>query len=131
MANGRHDLSTLGLSGLHSGLSIGGLKVLRDAETAYGFADASNLKAEEELFMKLNARQTVRWNTSAFGGTPDPSSAELSELTSHLQACLARGRMFSLRWKIVAMNGIFASRLMTVVVVVALLFLFVSLAFAA
>lgn len=81
--------------------------------------------------MKPNARKKVRWSTSAFGGTPDPSSAELSELTTHLEDCRrARGRMFSLRWMIEALNGIFANRLMTIAVVIVLLLLFASLLFA-
>ena len=81
--------------------------------------------------MRPNARQTVRWSTSAFGDTPHPSSAELSELTAHLEECRhARGRMFLLRCKVEAMNGIFANRLMTIVVV-ALFLLFASLKFAA
>lgn len=82
--------------------------------------------------MKPTARKRVRWSTSAFGGTPHPSSEEMSELTTHLEECRrARGRMFSLQSSIEAMNGIFASRLMTIVVVVALLLLFASLMYAA
>lgn len=82
--------------------------------------------------MKPNARQTGRWSTSAFGGPPDPTSADLSELTTHLKECRrGRGRMFSLRSEVEAMNGIFANRLMTTVVGVALLLLLASLMFAA
>lgn len=82
--------------------------------------------------MKSHARQTVRWSTSAFGGTPDPSPAELFGLTMHLEECRrARGRMFSLRSKVEALNNIIANRLMTIVVVVALLLSIASLIFAA
>ena len=82
--------------------------------------------------MKPTARKRVRWSTSAFGGTPHPSSEEMSELTTHLEECRrARGRMFSLRSKIEAMHGIFSNRLVTIAVVVALLLLVAALIYAA
>ena len=73
--------------------------------------------------MKARERDTVRWVTSASGDPPLPSPAELAALESQVNECVrARGRIFSIRCRLEALNRIFASRIV-MAVVVAILFL--------
>jgi len=80
--------------------------------------------------MNTGKRGTAQWATSAFGDPPVTSPEELSALKVQLDECRhARGRMFSVRCKVEAMDGVFANRMMTMVVVVVLLLCAVSVAY--
>lgn len=62
------------------------------------------------------------WSTSSFGDTADTSPIELSALGEHLDRCRAvKGRLFSARCVAEGMHGFVASRLVTTLVVAAVL----------
>lgn len=62
------------------------------------------------------------WTTSSFGGTTDTSPMELSALGDHLDHCKGlQGRWFALRCAVETMNGFVSARIVTTLVVVALL----------
>lgn len=63
-----------------------------------------------------------RWSTASFGDTADTSPMELSALGDHMDACRPlKGRLFAARCAAEAMHGFVASRLVTTLVVAALL----------
>ncbi len=62
------------------------------------------------------------WSTASYGDTADTSPVELSALGDHLDACKPlKGRWFAARCMAEAMHGFVASRLVTTLVVAALL----------
>lgn len=62
------------------------------------------------------------WSTASFGDTADTSPMELSSLGAHMAACKTlTGRLFAARCAAEAMHGFVAGRLVTTVVVAALL----------
>jgi len=63
-----------------------------------------------------------RWSTSSHGGLAAVSAIEASALGEHLGRCrAAHGHLFALRCAAEAMHGFVAPRLMTTLVVAALL----------
>lgn len=63
-----------------------------------------------------------RWSTSSFGGLAAASPLEASALGEHLGRCrAAHGRLFALRCVGEALHGFVAPRLVTTLVVAALL----------
>ncbi len=69
------------------------------------------------------------WATASFGHDADTLPVELSALGEHLGQCQGqRGRLFSLRCLAEATHGMLASRFVTTLVGVALLFALASLA---
>ena len=65
---------------------------------------------------------TPSWSTASFGDDAQTSPMELSALGSHLHQCKgASGRLFAARCVADAMHGFVAQRLVTTLVVVALL----------
>ena len=72
--------------------------------------------------MKIHAVANPCWTTSSFGGSTDTSPMELSALGEHLDHCKgAHGRFFALRCAAETMNGFVSARLVTTLVVAALL----------
>lgn len=72
--------------------------------------------------MNRHAVATPSWSTASFGDTPDTSPMELSELGDHLGRCKkSRGRMFSLQCAAETMHGFVSSRVVTTLVVAALI----------
>ena len=72
--------------------------------------------------MKINAIANPYWTTSSFGGAVDTSPMELSALGEHLGHCKgAHGRFFALRCAAETLNGFVSARLVTTLVVAALL----------
>jgi hypothetical protein len=66
--------------------------------------------------------RTPRWSTSSFGHTADTSPAELSQLGAHLRTCRRiSGRGFALLCGGEAVHRFLASRIVTTLVVVALI----------
>ena len=69
------------------------------------------------------------WATASFGHVADTQPLELSALGEHLGQCKGqRGRLFSLRCLADATHGLLASRFVTTLVGVAMLFAVASLA---
>ncbi len=70
------------------------------------------------------------WSTASFGDTADTSPMELSALGAHMAACKAlTGRLFAARCAAEAMHGFVAGRLVTTLVVAALLMGVISVIF--
>ncbi len=64
----------------------------------------------------------ARWSTTSHGQTTDTSPGELSALGEHLDVCsAASGRLFGLRCQAQKLHGFLAPRLISTLVVVALL----------
>lgn len=62
------------------------------------------------------------WSTASFGGSPDTSPMELDALGTHLSHCSAvHGRFFALHCAAERMNAYVSTRLITSLVVAALL----------
>lgn len=62
------------------------------------------------------------WSTASFGDSADTSAMEFSALGAHMAACKTlTGRMFAARCAAEAMHGFVASRIVTTLVVAALL----------
>ena len=62
------------------------------------------------------------WSTASFGETADTSPMELSALGSHMAACkILKGRLFAARCVAEAMHGFVSGRMVTTLVVAALL----------
>ncbi len=62
------------------------------------------------------------WSTASFGDTADASPMELSALGAHMAECKPlTGRLFDARCAAEAMHGFVAGRMMTTLVVAALL----------
>ena len=75
-----------------------------------------------EPFMNSHVVVNPFWSTASFGDTVDTSPMELSALGEHLDLCKgSRGRMFRLQCVAETLNGFVAARLVTTLVVVALL----------
>jgi hypothetical protein len=73
--------------------------------------------------------QIKAWATASFGHDADTLPVELSALGQHLGQCQGqRGRLFSLHCLAEATHGLLASRTMTTLVGVALMFAIASLA---
>ncbi|MBI2750794.1 MAG: hypothetical protein HYX43_16120 [Burkholderiales bacterium] len=73
--------------------------------------------------MKSKAIAPPFWRTASFGDSPDTSPMELSALGEHLDRCRgSRGRLFTLRCLADALNSFLASRFVTTLVVVTILF---------
>jgi len=69
------------------------------------------------------------WSTASFGETADTSPMELSALGEHLGLCKdSHGRLFALHCMAQSMHGFVAPRLVTTLVVAALLIGIASLA---
>jgi hypothetical protein len=67
-------------------------------------------------------RRLPRWSTSSFGHSADTSPAELSQLGAHLRTCRSiSGRWFTLLCGGEAVHRFLASRIVTTLVIVALL----------
>ena len=65
---------------------------------------------------------TPLWSTASFGDNADTSPMELSALGAHRVACKPlKGHLFAARCAAEAMHGFVASRLVTTLVVAALL----------
>jgi hypothetical protein len=72
--------------------------------------------------MNLRITAPRSWSTAAFGEAADTSPVELSALGEHLGACQgARGRLFALHCAAESLHGFVAPRLVTTLVVAALL----------
>lgn len=72
--------------------------------------------------MKPDVDEIARWSTSSLGGAADTSPAELSTLTTQLHDCRAsRGRLFALGCAIDTLARFMSARVVTTVVLVALL----------
>jgi len=72
--------------------------------------------------MNTTTRFNQSWSTASFGDAADTLPLELSALGEHLDVCRgARGRMFTLHCFAERMHGFVAPRLVTTLVVVALL----------
>ena len=72
--------------------------------------------------MKTNPIFPSRWSTASFGDTADTLPMELTVLGDHLRQCKgAHGHLFALQCAAQHMEGFVAARLMTSLVVVALL----------
>ena len=77
---------------------------------------------KEQLFIDPHLTSTPRWRTSSFGGPASTSPMELSELGRHLDQCNGRrGHMFMLRCVAQVINRLVAPRIVTTLVVAALL----------
>ena len=62
------------------------------------------------------------WSTASFGDSADTSAMELSALGAHMASCKTlTGRLFAARCAAEAMHGFVAGRLVTTLVVAALL----------
>ncbi len=73
--------------------------------------------------------QAQSWATASFGHDADTLPVELSALGEHLGQCQGqRGRLFSLQCMAEATHGLLASRFVTTLVGIALLFAAASLA---
>ena len=73
---------------------------------------------------------TPLWSTASFGETADTSSMELSALGEHMAACKPlKGRLFAAHCAAEALHGFVASRLVTTLVVAALLIGVISFIF--
>ena len=82
-----------------------------------------------EIAIAPRANPAPSWSTSTFSNSADTSPMELSELGEHLDHCKgAHGRLFTLRCVAETLNGFLASRLVTTLVVAALLIGVASLA---
>ena len=69
------------------------------------------------------------WRTASFGHHADALSQDLSSLGAHLDTCQGqRGRLFTLRCLAESTHGVLASRFVTTLVGIALLFAVASLA---
>jgi len=78
--------------------------------------------------MNTNGIVNSGWSTASFGDAADTSPLELSALGEHLDLCkVSQGRLFGLHCAAEWMNGFVAARLVTTLVVVALLIGLVSL----
>ena len=65
---------------------------------------------------------TPQWSTASFGDDADTLPMELSELGAHMTACKTlSGRMFFARCAAESLHGFVAGRLVTTLVVAALL----------
>ncbi len=63
-----------------------------------------------------------QWSTASYGDTADTSPMELSALGAHTSTCkMLKGRMFAARCAAEAMHGFVAGRMVTTLVVAALL----------
>ena len=72
--------------------------------------------------MKNPARVTPFWSTASFGETPDTSPMELSALGEHLDLCKeSHSRWFALQCVAERLNGFLAARVVTTLVVAAVL----------
>ena len=70
--------------------------------------------------MNSRAVATPSWTTASFGDAPDTSPMELSALEDHLGVCRqSHGRLFSVQCLAEAMHGFTAPRLVTTLVLVA------------
>lgn len=69
------------------------------------------------------SRKRPFWATSSLDGGADTSPMELSALGAHVDRCNgSRGRMFGLRCAADSLSGFLAPRIVTTLVVVALVF---------
>ncbi len=72
--------------------------------------------------MNTTSISTPQWSTASFGDTADTSPMELSALGDNMDTCKPlKGRLFVARCAAEAMHGFVASRLVTTLVVAALL----------
>ncbi len=72
--------------------------------------------------MNINNVANRSWSTASFGDSADTSPMELSALGEHLDQCQgSRGRLFALHCVAETMHGFVAPRLVTTLVVAALL----------
>ena len=72
--------------------------------------------------MKPPVTYAPRWSTSSFGVAPSTSPIELSALGKHLDLCNgSRGHFFTLQCVAQTINSVVAPRLVTTLVVIALL----------
>ena len=68
------------------------------------------------------------WSTSSFGSAADTSPLELAALSEHLRCCVAeRGTLFPLKSAAETLNRLVEPRLVTIIVVFALLSVLASL----
>lgn len=82
-----------------------------------------------ELVIAIRANTAPSWSTSTFSNSADTSPMELSALGEHLGHCKgAHGRLFTLHCVAETLNGFLSSRLVTTLVVAALLIGVASLA---
>jgi hypothetical protein len=71
--------------------------------------------------MPTSSRHRQFWKTSSFGGSVATSAVELAALRHHLDRCDAqRGPLFALRCRLDAVNGFAAPRLISGLVLFAL-----------
>lgn len=69
------------------------------------------------------------WNTASFGDAADTSPTDLSALREHLELCQrSRGRLFGLHCVAQSMRGFVVARIVTTLVVLALLIGAISMA---
>lgn len=82
-----------------------------------------------EPVIATHANRAPNWSTSTFSNNADTSPMELSALGEHLGHCKgARGRLFTLHCVAETLNGFLSSRLVTTLVVAALMIGVASLA---
>ena len=82
-----------------------------------------------ELVIAIRANTAPSWSTSTFSNSADTSPMELSALGEHLGQCKgAHGRLFTLHCVAETLNGFLSSRMVTTLVVAALLIGVASLA---
>ena len=83
----------------------------------------SNLAPQTASPTAPTPRRRPVWATSAIDGTPDTSPMDLSALGAHVDRCNgSRGRMFGLRCAADSLSGFLAPRIVTTLVVVAIVF---------
>jgi hypothetical protein len=78
--------------------------------------------------MNENLHRSQHWNTSSFDGAPVTSPMELADLGEHLSRCdRQRGSFFALKCMGDSLKEFLAPRLMTILVVFAMVSVLVSL----
>jgi hypothetical protein len=78
--------------------------------------------------MNKNPDKTPRWATSSFSSAPDASPKEIAALGEHLQNCNSeRESLFGLRATADAVNQFAAPRLITILIVFAVVSVIASL----
>jgi hypothetical protein len=83
----------------------------------------SNLVPHAAGLAAPTVRRRPIWATSAIDGTADTLPMDLSALGAHVDRCNgSRGRMFGLRCAADSLSGFLAPRIVTTLVVVAIVF---------
>jgi hypothetical protein len=94
--------------------------IARTADPAPGSVCGMNARHPDPF--TASSRASPGWSTSSFGHAAIASPAELSELGAHLRTCsCASGHLFALQCGGEAVHGFLAARIVTTLVVAAVL----------